>query len=143
MLTSLLSLLGFIPSVLNTVDGITKAISDEKIAALTATTQQEQIASQERIAALVARRDVLVAEAPTPTGIWNARVRTFLAAGPVFIIFKITFWDKGIGPFFGCVGHTEPGTCQFFTTDALDPHVWYSCVAVIGFYLVASAYASK
>lgn len=138
---ALLSILGIVPSILHTVDGIEAAISNEKIAAITATTEQERIRSQERINTLEARRDVLIAEAAKSP--WNARMRFFISIGPAWILFKMLAWDKGIGPFFGCVGHTEEGTCGIFTTDPLDAHQWYAITAVICFYLVADAYKGK
>ncbi len=140
MLSGLLSLLGFLPNVLSTVDGITKAIADEKIAALTATTQQAQIASQERIAALQTRRDALIAAESQPVTGWTRSLIVLIGAAP--ILFKMS-WDKAVGPFFGCVGHTEPGTCGIFTTDLLDPHQWYVIGAVIAFYFAADAYGSR
>lgn len=141
MLTGILSFLGIVPAILHTVDGIEAAIANEKIAAITATTDQERIRSQERISTLQARRDVLIAEAAKSP--WNARMRFFISIGPAWMLFKPLFWDKGIGPFFGCVGPTEPGTCGIFTTDALDAHQWYAITAVIAFYLVADAYRGK
>jgi hypothetical protein len=140
MLTSLLSLLGFIPNVLSTIDGITAAISNEKIAALTATTQQEQIASAERIAALQARRDALIAAEAQPATGWVRSLIVLVGAAPV--LFKFS-WDKVVGPFFGCVGHTDPGTCGIFTTDPIDPHQWYVIGAVIAFYFAADAYGKR
>jgi hypothetical protein len=138
---ALLSFLGIVPAVLHTVDGIEAAISNEKIAAITATTEQERIRSQERINTLQARRDVLIAEAAKSP--WNARVRGLIAIPSIAILWKLELWDKVVAPFFGCVGHTEEGTCGIFTTDALDAHQWYAITAVICFYLVADAYRGK
>ena len=139
----LLSILGIVPAVLNTVDGITSAIANEKIALIGAKTDQERIASQERIAALTARRDVLVAEAPTQAGIINAWLRALAAAGPIAIILKLSLWDKVIGSLVGCSGKTLPGTCGMFITDPVDPHIWYGVTCVLAFYLAADAYRGK
>ena len=140
MLTGLLSLLGLIPDALSTINGITTAIANEKLAQITATTQQDQIASQERMAALQARANILIAEAATPAGLLNARVRAIAAAGPISLILKLSLWDKVIGSFVGCSGKTLPGTCGMFTTDPIDPHIWYGVVAVMAFYFAAGAY---
>jgi hypothetical protein len=86
MIAGLLSLAGALPS-LGTVNGITNAISNEKIAALTATTQQEQIASQERSNTLQMRRDVLIADATH--GSWDIWIRSAIAIGPASYLLKI------------------------------------------------------
>lgn len=150
MLTAILSFLGIVPAALNTIDGIEKAISNEKLAQISATTDQERIASQERVASLQVRRDILVKEAATPSGIWNTRMRTFAAIGPVTILLKLFFWDKVVGSLFGCAGPTHSqmptwpfSSCNTFNTDPLDPHQWYVITAVIVFYFAADAYAGK
>lgn len=143
MFTALMSLLGLAPAILNTISGITTAIANEKIALINAKTEQERIQIQERINALTARSNVLIAESHTPSGIWNARMRMFISVGPAFILTKFLFWDKGIGPFFGCVGKNTPDYCSIFTTDPLDEHMWYAVTAVICFYLAADAYRGK
>jgi hypothetical protein len=144
MLTGILSLLGIVPSIMSTIDGITKAIADEKIAALTATTDQERIHAQERISALQSRQAVLIAESVNPAaGKANAYMRFLLALGPLGIELKLELWDKVIGSFVGCSGVTAPGTCGMFITDPLDAHQWYTITAVIGFYFVADAWSSK
>lgn len=139
----LLQLIGIIPAALNTIDGIEKAISNEKLAQISATTQQAQIASQERITTLQARANVLIAEAATPAGIWNARMRTAIAIGPAAVLMKLMLWDKVIGSFVGCSGKNTPTSCNIFITDPLDEHQWYVVIAAVGFYLAADAYAGR
>lgn len=139
----ILQLLGLIPAALNTVDGITKAIASERLAQISAKTQEEQIHATERVASLTARRDVLVAEAPTPSGIWNARMRTLLAVGPMSILLKLMLWDKVIGSFAGCSGKNTPASCSLFVTDPLDANQWYVILAAVCFYFAADAYAGR
>lgn len=132
------SFLGSIPGLLSglfgTINGITQAISNEKIALINATTDREKIEIQERIATLSAQRDVLVADsARSPVDMW---MRTFIAIGPAFYIFLIYFWDKGIGKFFGCSGVTAPGTCGMFQTDEVTPEQWYVVLVILGFYFI-------
>lgn len=130
-------LLGLIPGVFTTINGITQAISNEKIALINARTEQEKIEIQERISALQAQQAVLVADvARSPVDMW---IRTLIAIGPAFYLFLIFFWDKGIGKFFGCFGQTAPGTCGLFQTDPITDQQWYVVLVVLGFYFVHSA----
>lgn len=137
MLAAILSMVGGLPALISglfgTVNGITNAISNEKIALLTATTQQEQIAANERIATLQQRRDVLIAEAgASRLNIW---VRAGLALGPLVVLLKLFVWDKVIGSLVGC-SQAPAGTCGKFTTDPLDANQWQVIMVVIGFYFL-------
>jgi hypothetical protein len=143
MIQAILAAIGFLPRVFDTIDGIEKAISSEKIAMIGAKTEQARIASQERISSLEARRAILVAEAPTQAGRLNAWMRAVAAIGPISIVLKLSLWDKVVGSFVGCNGHTLPGTCGAFMTDPIDPHIWYGVIAVFAFYLAADAYAGR
>lgn len=133
MLSFLLSVPSLISGLFGTLNGITNAISNEKIALLTATTQQEQIAGNERIATLQQRRDVLIAEAGSSR--LNIYVRAGLALGPLVILLKLFVWDKVIGSLVGC-SQAPAGTCGKFTTDPLDAHQWQVVMIVIGFYFL-------
>lgn len=130
----LTSIPGLISGLFGSINHITDAISNEKIAGLNAKTQEEQIASNERVKTLEARRDLMIAEAGTSR--LNIYVRSLLALGPASVLLKIFLWDKVIGSFAGCSGHTLPGTCKSFLTDALDPNLWAVITAVIGFYFL-------
>jgi len=108
--------------VTDTINGITKAISDSKIASINAKTQEEKIAADERTAMLEARRDILIAEAKTSNA--NVYTRTFIAL-PIGILFwKIFVWDKALGQW--TMGHT----------DALDVNLWSVVKVVLGFYFL-------
>lgn len=120
-----IGLLMAVPSIITgafgTINGITKAISDEKIALINATTQQQQINSQERINTLQARRDVLVAESGNKI---NGFMRVALAAPVAVVLAKIYVYDKALGQW--TAGKTDP----------LDTNLWNVIMAVVGFYFL-------
>src|ERR1039458_4114904 len=99
-----LAMLGSIPSLITgmfgTINGITSAISNQKIAVINATTEQDRIQAQERVNTLQARRDVLIAEAGSGSRI-NLIMRVVLAIGPASILLKVFLWDKVIGSLVG------------------------------------------
>lgn len=111
--------LNLIPSLFTTINGITNAISNEKIAVVNAKTDQERIAAQERINTLQARRDVLVADSNRSSlDIW---VRTGFAVGPLYILTKIFIYDK-----------------TFDGTTVLSDQLWNVIMVTIGFYFLHS-----
>lgn len=113
-------LLGLIPGALTTINGITNAISNEKIAALNATTDQERIASLERVSTLQAQRDALIASTNRSSlDIW---LRTAFAIGPLTYLSKIFIYDKVLA-----LGSTDP----------LDPNLWYVVMSIIGYLTVS------
>lgn len=131
-----LSWLTALPSLISgaftTIDGITKAISDEKIAGINAKTEEERIASDERVKTLEARRDLMMAEAGSRI---NAIVRAIAASPAIAVTWKLMFWDKVMGSFLGC-SQAPVGTCKVFTTDPLDDNQWKIIGAVYGFYFL-------
>lgn len=124
MLSMILAIPGLLSGLFGTINGITNAIANEKIAQLTATTQEAQIASNERISQLQQQRDVLIADAAH--GSWDIWLRTIMAIGPALYIAKIFLWDKVLGP----VTHGS--------TDPLDPNLWQVVFVVLGFYFLSS-----
>lgn len=121
MLTAILSFLGLLPKAFDTIDNITNAIANEKIAGLQATTQQDQIASAERVSALQAQMQVLLADSKVSK--WDIWMRTIIASGPTFILCKIFFYDE-----------TGFGT----TTIPLTSPLWNVIMWVLGFYFLHS-----
>jgi hypothetical protein len=116
------TLLGLLPGAFNTITSITGAISNEKINAQNAKTEQDRIAAQERAKSLELQRDVLIEDARhSKLDIW---VRTIIASGPAFILCKIFFYDKGLGW----------GTTEIANTD----YLWNVIMVVLGFYFVSS-----
>lgn len=121
----LTAIFGLIPSLFTTVNGITNAITNEKINLAQSQTTADKIAAEEKIASLQAKRDVLIAEAGTSN--INAYIRAVMGGSVAFVLAKIFVWDKALGEFTG--GHT----------DALDPNLWNVIMATIGFYFVYEA----
>lgn len=129
----ILDLISIIPNAFRTVDNITNAISNERIAKINAGTEEERIAADERIKALDARRSVLIAESGARI---NMVMRVTLAAGPASFLLKVFLYDKVIGSLVGCAGSQPKGTCTTFVTDPLDANLWGVITAVIGFYFL-------
>lgn len=132
-------LLGLLPGVFKSIDGITNAISNERLATISAKTDEERIASQERVSALQARRDALIIAQSNP---WTVRIQSFIALSAGIIIFKLLAWDKVMGSFMGCA-RTDAWhdvACNTFRTDPIDPTQWGVVTAVVGFYFLASVF---
>lgn len=134
MLGFIAGLPGLISGLFGTINGITAAIANERIALISAKTDEERIHSQERLSALQARQSVLIAEAGFSR--LNMIVRALLALGPASFLLKVFLWDKVIGSFVGCSGTTARGTCQTFLTDPLDVNLWSVITAVVAFYFL-------
>lgn len=131
--TGLSTASSFFSGLFGTVNAVTAALSNEKIALINAKTQDEQIAAQERVNSLSLKRDLMIAEAAS-SGL-NIKMRFFLAMGPAVVLAKLFIWDKVIGSFAGCAG-ALPGTCKLFLTDPLDSNQWQVVSVVVGFYFL-------
>lgn len=119
ILAGLKALTGFSDAITN----VSKAIADAKIAAINATTEQERIAANERVTALEARRDVLIAEAQagSKANIW---VRTGMALPIAILLWKVFVYDKVLGQWTNG------------RTDGLDENLWHVVWIVLGFYFL-------
>lgn len=127
--------LSLIPGLFNTVNGITNAISNERLKLIDAKTDQQKIAAQERINALQAKRDVMIAESGSSK--INAVMRACLAAPVAIVLGKIYIWDKVIGSLSGCSGLLGQALeCSVYRTDPLDPNLWNVITATIAFYFL-------
>lgn len=126
MLAFLMGLVGLVPSALNTISGITSAIANEKIAGINAKTDQDRIASQERVSALEAQRDALIAESQRSK--WPIWIQSSIGAAVSIIVWKLFVYDKAFGQWTG--GHT----------DSLDPNLWNVFMVVIGFYFLSTVF---
>jgi hypothetical protein len=116
------SLLGLIlPGLFQTINGITNAIANEKIAQLKATTDQERIASQERINTLEAKKAAMLADSQHSS--LDTWMRVFISIGPASYLTKIFLWDKVL---------------KLGSTDQVTPDQWQVVMAVCGFYLLYS-----
>ncbi len=112
---SWLSFIPFIGKAFDTINGITNAIANERIALTNATTDQARIKSEENIKSLEAQRDVLVEDSKhSSLDIW---IRAGLASGPIFILNKVFIYDKA-----------------FDGTTTMSPDLWNVVYVVLGFY---------
>lgn len=126
MLQAILSFLGLLPKALGTIDNITNAIANEKIAGLQANTQEAKIASDERVQALNAQMQVLLADSKVSN--LDIYIRTAMASGVAFILCKIFFYDE-----------TGFGT----TNIPNDSNLWNVMMVIIGFYFLHSLVKGK
>lgn len=117
----LTALPGLISGLFTTLNGVTSAISNDKIALINAKTDSERIEIGERIAALQSQQAVLVADASKSSiDMW---MRIMMAAPTVLYMTKIFVWDKMLG---------------WGSTDGLSPQEWYLVYMSWGFYMVHS-----
>lgn len=114
-----------LPGLFQTINSITNAIANEKIAQLKATTEEDKLASQERINTLEAKRAAMLADSQhSSLDMW---VRAGLAVGPSAYITKIFLWDKVL---------------KMGVTDPVTPDQWQVLMAVVGFYFLYSGAVS-
>ena len=121
--------MGFIAFILKIFDPISRIadkIADYKIKQVNALTDREKIAAQERIDALNAKRDVLIAEAGTGVNVW---MRAAIAAPFTLYLWKLIVWDKII------MGGQV-------ATDNLSDKLWDVGMLVFGFYFLQSTVTS-
>lgn len=112
---------GMLSGLFSTLNGITAAISNERIALISATTDREKLEIGERLGALQAQQAVLVADSTRSSAdIW---MRLAMALPPALYVAKIFVWDKMLG---------------LGSTDGLAPQEWYLVYVAYGFYFVHS-----
>lgn len=131
------AILGLIPGAFTTINGITNAISNQKIAAIKAKTEEERIAANERVKVLEARRDVLLsAQSRSKLPII---IQSGLGLCGLVVLAKMAIWDKVIGSAMKCAGDLGklPG-CETFRTDPLGQDLSLLVGATIAFYLVTT-----
>jgi cadmium resistance protein CadD (predicted permease) len=137
-LTFLASLPGILSGLFGTLNGITAAISNEKINAQNAATEQERIHAQERVNTLQARRDLMIAESAHSN--LNIIVRSFIGGAVAIVLVKLLVWDKVVGSLVGCAGKAGAALrCATFNTDPLDDNQWKVISVVVGFYFLYEA----
>lgn len=134
--TGLSAASGFFKGLFGSIDNVTNALSNEKIAVINAKTDEERLASQERVNTLTLRRDVMIEESKTSS--LNIKMRFVLALGPAGVLLKLFIWDKVIGSFVGC-SQAPFGTCKIFVTDPLDDNQWKVVMVVLGFYFLCES----
>lgn len=126
---------GLIPGLFSTVNGITNAITNEKIKLAQSQNESDRIAAQERIASLQAKQAVLIAESGSSKV--NAILRAAIGSSAAIVLAKLLVWDKVMGSFYGCAGTAGQALeCASFRTDIIDPNLWTVISATIGFYFL-------
>lgn len=115
----MMAFIGLLFKFFDPIARITDKIVDLQVKKADAKTEQERIAADERVKALEARRDVMVAEGAL--GWLNPIMRFVLALGPAVFLLKVFIWDKVL---------------KLGTTDGLDANLWHVVIAVIGFYFL-------
>lgn len=96
-------------------------ISKERTKQLDAKTEQEKIASEERIKVLEARKDVIIQSQKERIGEW---VRLLWAIPFIVYVWKLVLFDKVLG---------------WGATDALSPTLEYILWTVLGGYFLLAA----
>jgi hypothetical protein len=123
---------GFLTGLLGlggTISTITGQIAQVRLERAKAETDQERIHADERIKALEAKREVLIAEGQkSPV---NMFVRAFLALPVGILLWKVFVYDKAFGQW------TQG------RTDALSPELWQVVMVVVGFYFLYETVRGK
>lgn len=108
---------GWLLGLINPLSGIAKDLAAAHLQKSNAQTEQERVASDERVRTLEARRDVILAAQADPMERW---VRIGFALPFVLYIWKLVVWDKLVGG----------------VTDNLSPDLWNILYIVLGGYFV-------
>ena len=123
----MLALLGGIPAIIKMILGIgetVKSVSNDiarvRIAAREAETEEKKAELHTEEQSLLAKRDVLVAEAATGSR-WNQGFRIVLSIPAAVILYKVIIWDRTFG---------------FGFTHKLSTEEWTYIWMVCGFYLL-------
>lgn len=111
-------MLSAILSWIDPISRISKVIADAYISRNVAATDKEKINAEERIKALEARRDVMIAESGSTI---NAIMRIVFAVPPAIYLAKLYVWDKVLA---------------WGTTDPLSPMLEGIMWSVVGFYFL-------
>lgn len=113
-------MLSFLLSLVNPLSAIADKIAAAYLAKQKAQTDQEKIAADERIKALEARRDVMLAEAGQRT---NGLIRAGFALPFLIYNAKLVLWDKVLS-----LGSTDPLSAELMQIQMI----------CIGFYFLHS-----
>ncbi len=132
----LLSLIPFLGNIFTSIKSITDRIIDLRVIQEQAKTDKTRIAAEESIKVLEAQRDILLKQSENAEHI-TSLTRLGFAIPIAIIIWKVLVWDKVIGSLMGCSGVTTGRLeCVKYTTDALDPNLWWVVFAAVCFYFV-------
>jgi hypothetical protein len=131
----ILSALAAIPKILSGAGGIASSISDVvnkrtelEAKKVEAKNNVERAKIEQEIAAVDARKDVLIAEAQA--GIRNNSViRNFMGFSIAIAVFKVFVLYFLIAPIAGCVGDMSGAGCYIFSIPSLPPE-WAVLVGI-------------
>jgi hypothetical protein len=123
------ALLGIAKDFMGPLANIFKQIQDTKIALAQAANESEKNRLTAHLGALQVQAQNLQTQAnlqaeESHSTRLNIMIRSWIAAGPAFLLTKIYIYDKALGQWTG--GHT----------DALDPNLWNVVMVVLGFYFL-------
>lgn len=121
--------LGLAKDFMGPLTDVFRKIEDTKVQLAQAANESEKNRLTAKLAALQVQAGILQTQAnlqaeeshSTRLNIW---IRSMIALGPMVLLNKILIYDKALGQWTG--GHT----------DALDMHLWYVVMVVLGFYFV-------
>jgi hypothetical protein len=142
----LLGILTAIPNILSGANSIAGSISEVmnkrtelEAKKVEAKNNVERAKIEQEIAAVDARKDVLIAEAQA--GIRNnSIIRNFMGFSFSTFIFKYFFIDKVLGPVAGCVGEVAKNKagCYIFTMDPITTEMAALLGVSIAFYFLTN-----
>lgn len=123
------ALLGVAKDFMGPLADVFRKIEDTKVQLAAAANEGEKNRLTAQLGALQVQAQNLQTQANlqaqesrvTRLNIW---IRSWIAAGPAFLLTKIYVYDKALGQWTG--GHT----------DSLDPHLWNVVMVVLGFYFI-------
>lgn len=129
------ALLGVAKSFVGPLTDVFKKIQDTKVALAQTANESEKNRLTAKLGALQIQAQNLQTQAnlqaeESHTTRLNIMIRSWIAAGPAFLLCKIFIYDKALGQWTG--GHT----------DALDPNLWTVIMTVLGFYFLHATVTS-
>lgn len=124
MLSILTGIVSFLPSAFGTINKVTDAIANERLKQIQAKTDQEKVASEERVKTLEAQRDALVAESNRSK--MPIFVQSVIGLAVAFTVTKLLVWDKALNTLTD--GFTPP----------LGSDLRWVLMTTIGFYFLSS-----
>ncbi len=132
--STLISFIPFLGGIAKAIQEITNKIIDLRVIEAQAATDKERIHAEENIKTLEMQRDVLIKQTEYAERV-TVLTRLGFAVPVAIVIWKVLVWDKVIGSLMGCSGDTTSKLeCIKYTTDALDPNLWWVVFAAICFY---------
>lgn len=123
------ALLGVAKDFIGPLEQVFKNIEDTKVALARAANESEKNQLEAKLGALQIQAQVLQTRAnlqaeESHSSRLNIMIRSWIGAGPAFLLTKIFVYDKALGQW------------THGTTDALDANLWQVIMVVLGFYFI-------